>query len=196
MDESTSSAKSCINNGITSKSNGRQKRRRVRFHPLARGRVMRALEQTSGSHRSCSPWPSRIGLLANMSLAEIQSPVRPIWQCSRCLRRCHSFSRDCILVATMPKPNPSFHRRCAMKTRSAGEFKHSQRKIMELRFPQSEITKLAARYEQEMGERDRRLTAAITQDVFPSYARNGFLTKEEFLTVCAWKTPRSRRTTS
>ena len=63
---------------------------------------------------------------------------------------------------------------------------------MELRFPQQEIPRLAARYDDEMGERDRRLTAAITQDVFPSYVRKGFLTKEEFLTVCAWKTPRSR----
>ena len=64
---------------------------------------------------------------------------------------------------------------------------------MELRFPQSEIRNLAARYDNEMSERGRRLTEAIIQDVFPSYARNGFLTKEEFLTVCAWKTPRSRR---
>jgi hypothetical protein len=64
--------------------------------------------------------------------------------------------------------------------------------MMELRFPQSEIPRLAARYDDEMGERDKRLTMAITQDVFPSYARNGFLTKKEFLTVCEWKTPRSR----
>ncbi len=63
---------------------------------------------------------------------------------------------------------------------------------MELRFPRSEIPRLSARYDEEMSERDRRLTAAITLDVFPSYARNGFLTKEAFLTVCAWKTPRSR----
>ena len=63
---------------------------------------------------------------------------------------------------------------------------------MELRFPQSQIRDLAARYEAEMGDRDRRLTEAITREVFPSYARNGFLTKDEFLTVCAWKTPRSR----
>jgi hypothetical protein len=63
---------------------------------------------------------------------------------------------------------------------------------MELRFAQSEITRLATRYDEEMGERDRRLTAAITQDVFPSYARNGFLTRREFLIVCAWKTPRSK----
>jgi hypothetical protein len=63
---------------------------------------------------------------------------------------------------------------------------------MELRFPQSEVRRLAARYEDELGEGDRRLTAEIIEDVFPSYARNGFLTKKEFLTVCAWKTPCSR----
>ena len=64
--------------------------------------------------------------------------------------------------------------------------------MMELRFPRSEIGNLAARYENEMGERDKRLTEAISGEVFPSYKRYGFLTKAEFLTVCAWKTPRSR----
>lgn len=63
---------------------------------------------------------------------------------------------------------------------------------MKLRFPQTEILTLASRYDNEMGERDRRLTATITKEVFPSYARNGFLNKKEFLTVCAWKTPRSK----
>jgi hypothetical protein len=64
---------------------------------------------------------------------------------------------------------------------------------MELRFPQSDIRNWAVRYEKELGEKDRGLTDAITRDVFPSYERNGFLTKKEFLTVCAWKTLRSRR---
>jgi len=63
---------------------------------------------------------------------------------------------------------------------------------MELRFPQSDIRKLAARFDDEEGERDRRLTKKITEEVFPSYARNGFLTKRQFVTVCEWKTPRSR----
>jgi len=63
---------------------------------------------------------------------------------------------------------------------------------MELRFPQSQIRPLAARYDAEQGDRDRRLTKAITQDVFPSYRNKGYLKKEEFLTVCAWKTPRSK----
>ena len=63
---------------------------------------------------------------------------------------------------------------------------------MELRFPRSEICNFAARYEAEMGERDSRLTDTITRDVFPSYVLRGFLTKGEFLTVCSWKTPRSK----
>jgi hypothetical protein len=64
--------------------------------------------------------------------------------------------------------------------------------MMELRFPKSGIRNLAARYENEMSERDKRLTEAIRGEVFPSYKRNGYLTKKEFLTVCAWKTPRSQ----
>lgn len=63
---------------------------------------------------------------------------------------------------------------------------------MELRFPIAEIRGLSDQYLAELGERDRSLTDAITQRVFPSYERRGHLTKEEFLTVCAWKTPRSK----
>ena len=63
---------------------------------------------------------------------------------------------------------------------------------MKLRFPKSEIRSLASRYEAELGERDRGLTNSITQEVFPSYRSKRYLTKEEFLTVCEWKTPRSK----
>lgn len=63
---------------------------------------------------------------------------------------------------------------------------------MKLRFPICEVNELATRYVDEMSNRDRTLTDAITQTVFPSYDRKGYLTKDEFLTVCAWKTPRSR----
>jgi len=63
---------------------------------------------------------------------------------------------------------------------------------MELRFPIAQIRELSDRYVTELGERDRRLTDAITQQVFPSYEQKGYLTKDEFLTVCAWKTPRSQ----
>jgi len=63
---------------------------------------------------------------------------------------------------------------------------------MKLRFPESEIRSLAAQYTSEMGERDRGLTEIITQKVFPSYVQKGFLRKDEFLTVCSWKTSRSK----
>lgn len=63
---------------------------------------------------------------------------------------------------------------------------------MELRFSQSQIRSLAARYDAEQSDKDRSLTKVIAQDVFPSYRKKGFLTKKEFLDVCAWKTPRSQ----
>ena len=44
-----------------------------------------------------------------------------------------------------------------------------------------------------MGEHDRRLTAKIEREVFPSYRKKGYLAKDEFLTVCAWKTPRTSK---
>jgi hypothetical protein len=62
---------------------------------------------------------------------------------------------------------------------------------MQLRFPTARIPALAQQYEARQSARDRRLTAELTGRVFPSYAAKGYLTREEFLTVCAWKTPRS-----
>lgn len=64
---------------------------------------------------------------------------------------------------------------------------------MKLLFPLSRVRHLAAGYEASLAtkKRDARLTAAI-KAVFASYARKGFLTKEEFMTVCAWKTPRTQ----
>lgn len=64
-------------------------------------------------------------------------------------------------------------------------------RIMELRFPNSEIRELAAQYNRELKATDRKLTEAISR-VFSSYAEKGFLTKEEYLTVCRWKTPRTQ----
>lgn len=63
---------------------------------------------------------------------------------------------------------------------------------MKLRFPRSHIRSLAALYDAELGDRDKGLTETIMQKVFPSYQRKGYLTKEEFLTVCLWKSPRSK----
>ena len=63
---------------------------------------------------------------------------------------------------------------------------------MKLRFPIKHIVKLADQYDKVAGERDRRLTEEITKEVFPAYLRKGYLTREGFLTVCTWKTPRSK----
>jgi hypothetical protein len=63
---------------------------------------------------------------------------------------------------------------------------------MQLRFPPSSIEDLSVQYVAGMRQRDIRLTEQITQNVFPSYAQKGYLTKDEFLTVCEWKTPRSK----
>lgn len=66
-------------------------------------------------------------------------------------------------------------------------------KPMKLRFARHRINELASQYDAELGERDRRLTGGITEQVFPSYRRKGYLTKGEFTKVCAWKTPRTRK---
>ena len=63
---------------------------------------------------------------------------------------------------------------------------------MKLRFSPLEIPELSDRYISELSDRDRRLTDAITQRVFPSYEQKGYLTRDEFLTVCDWKTPRTK----
>jgi hypothetical protein len=63
---------------------------------------------------------------------------------------------------------------------------------MRLRFPESQINEFAELYVKEMSEKDRISTDAIILDVFPSYEQKGYLTRNEFLTVCEWKSPRSR----
>jgi len=63
---------------------------------------------------------------------------------------------------------------------------------MILQFPIAKIPELSEQYVRELPPRDRRLTTEITEKVFPSYADRGYLTREEFLTVCEWKTPRSK----
>ncbi len=63
---------------------------------------------------------------------------------------------------------------------------------MKLLFPISEIARYARAYEEGVNSRDRRLSQKITRDIFPAYRARGYLKKKEFLTVCAWKTPRSQ----
>jgi hypothetical protein len=64
--------------------------------------------------------------------------------------------------------------------------------IMKLKFSVFKISEFSDRYIAELSDRDRRLTDSINQRVFPSYEQKGYLTTEEFLTVCEWKTPRSK----
>lgn len=64
---------------------------------------------------------------------------------------------------------------------------------MNLRFPEAAIPALAREYAAGLSARDRGLTGELTERVFPAYAVKGYLTREEFLTVCASKTPRSAR---
>jgi hypothetical protein len=63
---------------------------------------------------------------------------------------------------------------------------------MKLRFPIEQLSSLADQYGDIAGERDRRLGEQVTNEVFPAYLRDGHLTKEGFLIVCAWKTPRCK----
>lgn len=63
---------------------------------------------------------------------------------------------------------------------------------MKLRFSPKHLATLSEGYKSGLRSRDRNLTDQITQSVFPRYAECGFLSKEDFVTVCAWKTPRSR----
>lgn len=62
----------------------------------------------------------------------------------------------------------------------------------QLQFPKSHIGPLSHRYVEELNDRDRKLTDSVTKEVFPSYRRKGFLTKDEFVTVCMWKSPRAK----
>jgi hypothetical protein len=54
---------------------------------------------------------------------------------------------------------------------------------MKLRFAPSKIEPLARDYDAKMNARDRDLTLAITEEMFPAYRANGYLTNGEFLTV-------------
>ncbi|MBI1900426.1 MAG: hypothetical protein HYS13_04830 [Planctomycetia bacterium] len=64
---------------------------------------------------------------------------------------------------------------------------------LRLRFPAKDIPQLAARYSSELNDRDRRLTTILTDEVFPAYEQQGFLTKQQFVKVCEWKSPRPKR---
>ena len=61
-----------------------------------------------------------------------------------------------------------------------------------LRFPAKDIRRLSARYSSGLTARDERLTTLITDEVFPAYEQQGFLTKPQFVSVCEWKSPRAK----
>jgi hypothetical protein len=61
-----------------------------------------------------------------------------------------------------------------------------------LRIPAKIMRQLSCQYSGEMNARDQRLTALITQEVFPAYEQNGYLTKDQFVSVCEWKSPRAK----
>lgn len=61
-----------------------------------------------------------------------------------------------------------------------------------LRFSAGLIRPLAEEYQQDLGDSDRKLEDEIEKDEFPSCRENEYLTKDEFLKVCEWKTPRTK----
>ncbi len=63
---------------------------------------------------------------------------------------------------------------------------------MQLRFDPSEIQSLADSYISRLNSRDRSLTANLVDSVFPRYLAAGHLSKSDFLTVCEWKTQRTK----
>ena len=57
--------------------------------------------------------------------------------------------------------------------------------MFELRFPESDIARWALRY-------DVSTDALIECDIAPRVKAAKFLSKDDFLAICAWKTPRSK----
>ena len=64
--------------------------------------------------------------------------------------------------------------------------------MFRLRFSKRLIRSLSEEYERELSNSDRDLTTQVEDLVFPSYRRRRYLKKSEFLTVCRWKTARSK----
>ena len=63
---------------------------------------------------------------------------------------------------------------------------------MQLKLDPSEIQSLADSYVSRLNERARRLNANIVDSVVPRYLDAGFLSKPDFLTICEWKTSRTK----
>lgn len=65
-------------------------------------------------------------------------------------------------------------------------------KNLKLQFPIDDVAQYSRAYDEGLNPRDRRLTEQIIREVFPAYRARGYLKKNEFLTVCAWKTQRTQ----
>ena len=61
-----------------------------------------------------------------------------------------------------------------------------------LRFDGGEIKDLAARYTSCQDEKDREAESSIEQSIGPAVRGNGYFTKDQFLHLCLWKTPRTK----
>jgi hypothetical protein len=61
-----------------------------------------------------------------------------------------------------------------------------------LRFDTEQVGELAARYTVKQTPRERETEAQIEEVIALSVRKKAFYTRTEFLTVCEWKTPRSR----
>lgn len=55
------------------------------------------------------------------------------------------------------------------------------------------VKELAGKYLARCTEKERRLELRIERDIAPAVRRRGFYTRDEFLELCLWKTPRSKR---
>ncbi len=76
--------------------------------------------------------------------------------------------------------------------RGESEWLETEMKTFKLRFSAALIRSLSEEYQQDLGKRDRELEDEIEKQVFPSYCEKRYLTKDEFLKVCKWKTLRSQ----
>ena len=61
---------------------------------------------------------------------------------------------------------------------------------IKLRFDPKEIRKWASRYSYTASGADADLEKVIEREISPSVREKGFYTKDEFLTLCRWKSPR------
>ena len=60
-----------------------------------------------------------------------------------------------------------------------------------LRFPPSDIPRLQAAYWDRCTAQDRAREQVVEAEVAPSVQRQGFLTKDNLLALCRWKSPRA-----